>query len=168
MDPRIHPYVIRSGFYGLYPIGHVTLDWALIMSLVERWRPETHTFHLPVGEMTITLQDVAIILGLQIHGPPVTGTCDFDVSLLCQELLGVISSSTELRGFANFAVSTHWLSQQLLTPPIDADEVTLEPNARGFILALLGSFLFADKKGLHVHLCFLPLLRDLTQISTYS
>ena len=39
---------------------------------------------------------------------------------------------------------------------------------RGFILAFLGSFLFADKKGLYVHLCFLPLLRDLTQTSTYS
>ena len=38
----------------------------------------------------------------------------------------------------------------------------------GFILALMGSFLFADKKGVHVHLCFLLLLRDLTQTATYS
>ena len=90
MDPCIHPYVIRFGFYGLYRIGHVTLDWALMTSLVERWRLETHTFHLLVGEMTITLKDVAIILGLWIHGPPVTDTCDFNVLSLCQELLGVI------------------------------------------------------------------------------
>ena len=123
--------------------------------MVERWRPETHTFHLPVEEMTITLQDVVIILGLRIHGPSVTGTCDFDVSLLCQELLGVIPSPTELRGFA---ISTRWLSQQLLTPPIDEDEVTLERSARGFILTFLGSYIFVDKKGLHVHLCFLLLL----------
>ena len=59
-------------------------------------------------------------------------------------------------------VSTHWLSQQLSTPAINADKVTLERSAHGFILAFLGSFLFADKKGLHVHLCFLPLLQDLT------
>ena len=32
----------------------------------------------------------------------------------------------------------------------------------------MGSFLFADKKGVHVHLCFLPLLRDLTHTVTYS
>ena len=32
----------------------------------------------------------------------------------------------------------------------------------------MGSFLFADKKGVHVDLCFLPLLRDLTHIATYS
>ncbi|RVW52910.1 hypothetical protein CK203_110637 [Vitis vinifera] len=33
--------------------------------------------------------DVAMILGLRIHGPPITGTCDIDWSLLCSELLGV-------------------------------------------------------------------------------
>ena len=134
MDPRIRSYVIRSGFYGLYRIEHVTLDWALIMSLVERWRPETHTFHLQVGEMMITLQNVAIILSLRIHGLPISCTCDFDVSSLCQELVGVIPPLTELRGSA---VSTRWLSQHLLTPPIDADEVTLERRALGFILELL-------------------------------
>ena len=70
----------------MYNIGHVTLNWGLITILVERWRPETHTFHLSVGEMTITLQDVAIILDLRIHGPPFTGTCDFDVLLVCYDL----------------------------------------------------------------------------------
>ena len=42
MDSRLRPYIIRSGFYGVYRIGHITLDWGLITSLVERWRPETH------------------------------------------------------------------------------------------------------------------------------
>ena len=82
MDPHIHPYVIRSGFDGLYRIGHDTLDWGLTTSLVKRWRPEIQTFHLSVREMMITLQDVTIILGLRIHGPPITGICDFDVSSL--------------------------------------------------------------------------------------
>ena len=30
------------------------------------------------------------------------------------------------------------------------------------------SFSFVDKNGVHVHLCFLPLLRDLTQTTAYS
>ena len=32
----------------------------------------------------------------------------------------------------------------------------------------MGSFLFVDKKGVYVHLYFLPLLRDLTHTATYS
>ena len=90
MDPPIRRYVMQFGFYGVYRVRHISLDWPLITSLVERWRPETHTFHLPIREMTITLQDVAMILGLRIHGPPITGTCDINWSLLCLELLGVV------------------------------------------------------------------------------
>jgi hypothetical protein len=50
---------------------HVQLDRALLTALVERWRPETHTFHFPCGEMTLTLQDVAYLLGLPIAGQAV-------------------------------------------------------------------------------------------------
>ena len=165
MDIRIRPYVIRAGFYGIHRLGHIMIDWPLIISLVERWQPETHTFHVPVGEMTITLQDVAILLGLRIHGPAVTGTCVFDVAALCEELLGVIPPADAIRGST---ISLRWLCSQLSTPPPDVDEVTLERSARGFILALIGSFLFADKKGVNVPMCFLPLLRDLTHTATYS
>ena len=165
MDPRICPYVIRAGFYGIYCLGHIIIDWPLITCLVERWRLEMHTFHVPVREMTIILQDVAIILGLRIDRPVVTGTCVFDVSELCGELLGVTPPTDALRGSA---ISIRWLCQLLSTLGPNADEVDLERSACGFILALMGSFMFAGKKGVHVHLCFLPLLRDLTQTSTYS
>ena len=33
---------------------------------------------------------------------------------------------------------------------------------------MMGSFLFENKKGVYVHLCFLPLLRDLTKTAAYS
>ncbi|QHN77050.1 uncharacterized protein DS421_19g649300 [Arachis hypogaea] len=51
-----------------------------IDALVERCRPETHTFHLPHGECTITLEDVAMIFGLRTHGLPVTGSTDHNTS----------------------------------------------------------------------------------------
>ena len=165
MDPRIRPYVILAGFYGIYRLGHIMIDWPLIKCLVERWRPETHTFHVLVREMTITLQDVVIILGLCIDGHAVTRTCLLNVVELCGELLGVTPPADALRGSA---ISIRWLCQQLSTLGPDADEVDLERSARGFILVLMGSFFFVDKRGVHVHLCFLPLLRDLTQTSTYS
>ena len=134
MDIRIRPYVVRTGFYGVYRLCHIMIDWPLITCLVERWRPETHTFHVPVGEMTITLQDVAIILGLRIDGPAITRTCVFDVAELCAELLGVTSPVGALKGSG---ISIWWLCDRLSTPAPDADEVTLKRSARGFILALM-------------------------------
>jgi hypothetical protein len=47
------------------------MDEALLTGLVDRWRPETHIFHLPFGEMTVTLKDVAMLTGLPIRGRPV-------------------------------------------------------------------------------------------------
>src|SRR6266542_6103675 len=43
-------------------------DRSLLSALVDRWRPETHTFHLPFSEMTVTLEDVAMLTGLSIPG----------------------------------------------------------------------------------------------------
>ena len=67
------------------------IDHCLISALVERWWPETHTFHLPHGEMSITLQDVEVIYGLPIEGEVLVGptaVVDGNWSQLCMELLG--------------------------------------------------------------------------------
>ena len=42
------------------------IDWPLISAFVERWQPDTNTFHIPFGEMTIMLHDVQLILGIQL------------------------------------------------------------------------------------------------------
>jgi hypothetical protein len=47
-----------------------------IMVMVDRWRVETHSFHLLCSKMTVTLEDVGMILGLPIRGHPVTGHVD--------------------------------------------------------------------------------------------
>ena len=53
----------------------------LISALVEWWRLECHTFHFPCGECTVTLEDVALHLGLSINGL-VIRTIDLNVPLL--------------------------------------------------------------------------------------
>ena len=44
------------------------LDRGVLAALVDRWRLETHTFHLPTGEMAPTLQYVSYVLCLPIQG----------------------------------------------------------------------------------------------------
>ena len=46
-------------------------DTSLLTCLVDRWRPETHTFHFRCGEMAPTLQDVSYLLGLPLEGDPI-------------------------------------------------------------------------------------------------
>ncbi|KAK1654010.1 hypothetical protein QYE76_071815 [Lolium multiflorum] len=52
------------------------MNAAALTALVDRWRPETHTFHLRAGEMTPTLQDISMILGLPIQGEPLWANRD--------------------------------------------------------------------------------------------
>lgn len=72
------PYLCAARFYCVPCIGFIQLDWHLITVLVERWRQETHTFHLPHGEMTVTLQDVSIQFGLPIDGRALIGAISTD------------------------------------------------------------------------------------------
>ncbi|KAL0404939.1 UNVERIFIED_CONTAM: Serine/threonine-protein phosphatase 7 long form [Sesamum radiatum] len=82
MHVRVLDVLHQIGFYGVYRCGRLVYDCHLITALVERWRPETHTFHFRVGEATITLEDVQIIWALPIDGLPVTG------GLMCPDSSG--------------------------------------------------------------------------------
>uniref|UniRef100_A0A453B733 Aminotransferase-like plant mobile domain-containing protein n=1 Tax=Aegilops tauschii subsp. strangulata TaxID=200361 RepID=A0A453B733_AEGTS len=45
-----------------------TLVHGALTALIDRWRPETHSFHLPCGEMTVTLEDWSMITAMPIEG----------------------------------------------------------------------------------------------------
>ncbi|KAL9683275.1 hypothetical protein QQ045_015095 [Rhodiola kirilowii] len=71
-DERILAHLIRARFGPWYYMHNYEVDWSFMTTLVERWRLETHTFHLRNGEMTITLEDVGVLTGLPIEGRAVT------------------------------------------------------------------------------------------------
>jgi len=58
----------ESRLHDLVYLGYVIVPHALLMTLCERWHPETSTFHMLLGEMTVTLDDVTCLTHLQIEG----------------------------------------------------------------------------------------------------
>lgn len=50
----------------------VTIDHAVLSALGDRWYDDTNTSHFPCGEMTLTLEDVAMIQGLPGTGDVVS------------------------------------------------------------------------------------------------
>ncbi|XP_071914109.1 serine/threonine-protein phosphatase 7 long form homolog [Coffea arabica] len=146
------------------------LDHTLITSLVERWRPETHTFHLPVGETTVTLQDVEVLWGLPIDGPPVIGidtTHSFqELRNLCEELIGF---SPMMSDFDGQRLKLGCLSRVLDTElASDASDVQCRQQACIYLLLILGGHLLSDKSGNKVLLLYILLLRDLKTVGQYS
>nr|GMD77856.1 serine/threonine-protein phosphatase 7 long form homolog isoform X1 [Ipomoea batatas] len=108
-DDRIMTYIRLAGFYVVSRLGCIMLDWPLITAMVDRWRPETHCFQLPFGEVTITLQDVEMLLGLRVDGLPVTSSfpkrtteecCD-----TCHDLLGVRPDKQSISGASRLVIT---------------------------------------------------------------
>ncbi|CAL2232230.1 unnamed protein product [Prunus armeniaca] len=59
-------YIQMSELEQLIMCSYRNADKIVISTLLERWHPETNTFHMPFGEMTITLDDVSSILGILV------------------------------------------------------------------------------------------------------
>src|SRR5262249_47281462 len=74
-----------SEFLSVFPFW---MDAALMEGLHQRWDSESNAFLFPWGHMTVTLEDVARITGLRVHGDPVTGTTLSDYRELARDLLG--------------------------------------------------------------------------------
>jgi hypothetical protein len=55
-------------FWGMAQTEYSFLDPGLLATFVERWHGDTSTFHLPCGEMKVTLDDMRCLLHLPIQG----------------------------------------------------------------------------------------------------
>ena len=155
-------YIEATSLTGLFKVPDMEVDYALITALVEQWRPETHTFHLPHGEMSITLQDIEVMLGISVDGLPVTGRIDLKWNKVCRELLGheplpVIPNSNKST-LTGARIKYKWLDAQFAAPlAADADDEVVQQNVRYHLLVRMGALLFMDKLADRVSLLTLPL-----------
>ena len=169
-DNRVLDIIKLLRLEGLFRVPSKEIDHCLISALVERW-PETHTFHLPHGEMSITLQDVEVIFGLPIDGEVLVGPTameDGDWSQVCGELLG-FTSPNDNKTLVGKRILISRLVEAIAAPlSHDATEIQIHQYARCYMLALVGDKLFMDKSGDRVHLIFLDFMRSLRDPRLYS
>nr|KYP32690.1 Retrovirus-related Pol polyprotein from transposon TNT 1-94 [Cajanus cajan] len=95
---EVRPYLARAGMLGVAKMSYFPIDHQLISALVERWRPETHTFHMTFGERTITLEDVSIFLSLNLHGDPIIGCSTYRWVPLVEDLFEITAPTTTIKG----------------------------------------------------------------------
>ncbi|XP_012477724.2 protein MAINTENANCE OF MERISTEMS-like [Gossypium raimondii] len=165
-DARLMSYLELAGFGSVALIRSSDLHFDLLSALVERWHPETHTFYFPCGECTVTLEDVALQLGLPIDGSPVTGVSSFtDPAALCYQLLG----DSPGNGESYFSgIKFTWLKAKIGQLSATATEGELMCVARAYIMHMVGAVLMPDTNGDSVHLMYLSLLADLFTARSYS
>lgn len=165
MTPKQIELVERAGFGYLRKIPAISLDNPLISALVERWRRETNTFHFTVGEMTVTLQDVALLLGLAVDGRPVIGMTHTTCHSVCLKYLG---SSPEAKYASGGMVKLSWLKEFFSNCPLDASIEVIERYTRAYLLYLVGSTIFSTTTGNKVPVMYLPLFEDFEEAGKYA
>ena len=124
VDERVIAIVRLLGLEHLHMVLSIKLDHALITAFVERWRLETHSFHLPHGEMTITLQDVEVIMGMPIEDEAMVGSTKRTWKTMCVEMLGIQIPDENKTVLDGQRIQIKALVNQIAQPlPPDANEL---------------------------------------------
>ncbi|GAU29856.1 hypothetical protein TSUD_379460 [Trifolium subterraneum] len=159
----------------------------LLTAFTERWQPETGTFHLPIGEMTITLDDVSCLLHISITGKMMNhaGTsCTMEEGRdMCDELLNFSREDAQeefdkMKGahvsFAKLLDIYHGNLNSALEAENNDDE---EPETveflrdctvRAFLLYLISGTLCTNESAQYVDVIFLSYLQDIPLINTWN
>ncbi|XP_016730063.1 protein MAIN-LIKE 1-like [Gossypium hirsutum] len=126
-------------------------DLQLISALVERRRPETHTFHIPCGECTITLEDTTLQLGLSVDGTIITRfRIVLDKVTLYRSLLGKVPSK-----FEGDQISMNWFKANFDELLEDRTEEVIQQYDRAYIMRLIGGILMLEKSQNLMHVRWL-------------
>ncbi|XP_068461722.1 protein MAIN-LIKE 2-like [Phaseolus vulgaris] len=142
---EIEILIQNSGLFSLCNISYEVGDRGLISAFVERWHAETNSFHLPIGEMTITLDDVSSFLHLPILGQfPTYVPLEYNgAATILTELLGVEEArgKAKMRQCRGVHVRLSWLRD--IYAECCAQEAW-ECGARAYLLHVVGCTIFAD------------------------
>ncbi|KAH1254336.1 Protein MAIN-LIKE 2 [Glycine max] len=167
--PEIEGLIADTGLSPLIRCSVITTDPGLISAFVERWHRETSTFHLPVGELTITLDGVASLLHV-----PITGALHTFEPLVTSDAIGLLMELLEVnheeltfetRQAGGPHVRLGWL-RDLYESQCRARRWVVA--ACTYLLHLVGCTLFTNKSSTHVHVMHLEAFRDLARAGGFA
>ncbi|KAL5177546.1 Protein MAIN-LIKE 1 [Glycine soja] len=167
--PTIEGLVVATRLSLLIECSVVTGDPGLISAFVERWHRETNTFHLPVGELTITLDNVSSLLHLPISGAFHSFealSVDKAVFLLMEllEVFGEEARAETVRARGAY-VRLSWVREIYEMRCRTRRWIVA---ARAYLLHLVGWTLFSNKRATNVHVVHLEAFRNLGQSGGYA
>ncbi|XBJ19776.1 hypothetical protein VPH35_010710 [Triticum aestivum] len=160
-DERYTPYIKQAELLPwilLVSRSTPNLNAPLVSALVDRWRPETHSFHLRTGEMTVTLEDVSLITGLAIDGRPLCMSTDSDgwreqmialIGMAPTEAEDDVEEGEEKKKRERKAAGAAftWIQNNFATCPPDATDDVIQTHARVYMWYIVSRTLFPDSTG---------------------
>lgn len=169
------------GFYQIAKMRSIKIDKYLISALVERWRPKTNSFHLPIGEMTITLQDISCLWGLPISGKLIVGQSDGNWSDMIERYLGIPPEDQEIKkkkrkkeddtfalSYSRYSITLSKLRDRFRVMPSNPTQREIDWHSRALVLEILGSIIFTDSSGDSVPAMYLQFMDNLATRTEYN
>nr|XP_027191564.1 protein MAIN-LIKE 1-like isoform X1 [Cicer arietinum] len=169
MPALVEHWIQESGLMHLSSSYLTMVDVGLISAFVERWHKETSSFHLPFGEMTITLDDVATLLHISPHGKFFDAPLNMNtnnVARAAHEYLGATweEACAEISYNKCAQYRLQWL-RDLYSRLIQTNQ--FECATRMYLLHLVGCTIFADKTHTRVEAKYITLFIDLHRCRDY-
>ncbi|XP_052734039.1 protein MAINTENANCE OF MERISTEMS-like [Vigna angularis] len=141
----------------------------LLLGFIERWHFETSSFPLPIGEMSITLDDVSTLLHLPVMGQ----MCDLEelefeeARTALVQLLGVDGGTVgaEMEDARGPKVRLNWL-REIYVQRCESQHWDYAVIA--YLLHLVGCTIFANKSTSSIRVSYLLLFRDVHTYGRYA
>ncbi|XP_058743160.1 protein MAIN-LIKE 1-like [Vicia villosa] len=172
-----------SWLSGLCMTGYSTISHDMQGTFVERWHKETSFFHLPVGEMTITLHDVQCLLHLPIRGALLTHSRiqRIEASEWMTLYLGMDPEAADYECITTsgphirFTTLSRYFEHHLVAAADaeDAGDDLFTHYHRGCALRcwymhVVGAAIFVDKSARYVDVTYLRYFMDLTTVHQWN
>lgn len=135
-------YIEQTGLRTFADLPFIEVDHNLLTALIERWIPETNSFHFMSDEATITLEDVACIYWLPIDGEPVCGLTQSSTINLAQvfdDLVDIV-----LDNKISYWVTVNFTQFRRHFGEGDPSKLHYERVAQAFIFCLISRMLFQN------------------------